>query len=105
MSAVLLDMLVLWSPHSVYQFAACGASSVSHDFACSAVLQDLLLLRTFCLRYRVGVIECFMVFCMSAVLLDMLLLWSPHSVNQFAVSCASSRVVSAFVDTPTGTIS
>ena len=85
----MLDMLLLWSPQSVYEFAACCAPSVSHDFARPVVPQDLLLLWIFCLRCRAGMIERFMV-CMSAVLLDMPLPWSPHSVYQFAACCASS---------------
>ena len=43
MSAVLLDMLLLWILHLAHQFAVCCASSVSHGLARPAVLQDLLL--------------------------------------------------------------
>ena len=104
MSAVLLDILLLWSPHSVYLFAVCCASSMIHGFARPAGLQDLLLLLDFICFVRIAVWVCLGAswFCMSAVLLDMLLLWSPRSVYQFATCCASSRVVTAFVGTPNG---
>ena len=71
----LADMLLPWSPHFVYQCAACCAPSISHGFALSAVPQDLLLPWIFCLPRRGGVIERFMVLhvCGPA---DMLLLWS-----------------------------
>ena len=50
----------------------------------SAVAMDFFLFELLC-----GWVWCFMV-CMSAVSLNMLLLWSPHSMYQFAARCASS---------------